>query len=304
MGELTRFKALYPENTLYGMRAAVKAGATVIETDVQIAADGVVVISHDLNTYRCFGSSLNIHNTPYIGQLSKLETSGEFKEKLPTLEQVAQLFVNDEEFSDIQLMLDIKRSNEPWVIERIVAVLESVNPDLRGFWSQRMVFGIWRLDVLKACQEYAPGFPILHIGVSRNLAKKFLGHQEVIGVSLIHIALRAAGGHRFISEVKTTGKAIYSWTINDLQLTKWAVSERLDGIVTDNPELYVHFIDSLSEGNISKYQESNPSSYSTWKSLSKSTMLYGIINLVFTAMDLIWFVTPRKKSCDVPRAEL
>ena len=39
--------ANYPENTMAAFRAAIEAGADMIETDVRLTRDGVPVLIHD-----------------------------------------------------------------------------------------------------------------------------------------------------------------------------------------------------------------------------------------------------------------
>jgi glycerophosphoryl diester phosphodiesterase len=55
----------YPENSLAGFRAALDAGARYIETDVQITADGVAVLSHDPTLHKITGHELAITETDY-----------------------------------------------------------------------------------------------------------------------------------------------------------------------------------------------------------------------------------------------
>ncbi|AOU98195.1 hypothetical protein BI364_09720 [Acidihalobacter yilgarnensis] len=53
-------REFFPENTLAGFASALKLGADGIEFDVQIAADGEAVISHDDYLDRCCGISGSI----------------------------------------------------------------------------------------------------------------------------------------------------------------------------------------------------------------------------------------------------
>lgn len=55
----------WPENSLAGYRAVLEAGARYIETDVQITADGVAVLSHDHSLHRVTGHDLLITATDY-----------------------------------------------------------------------------------------------------------------------------------------------------------------------------------------------------------------------------------------------
>lgn len=53
----------WPENSLAGHSAALTAGATWIETDVHITADGVPVLSHDPSLQKLTGCDLEIAQT-------------------------------------------------------------------------------------------------------------------------------------------------------------------------------------------------------------------------------------------------
>lgn len=55
----------WPENSLAGYRAVLEAGARYIETDVQVSADGVAVLSHDASLLRLTGHDLLITATDY-----------------------------------------------------------------------------------------------------------------------------------------------------------------------------------------------------------------------------------------------
>lgn len=55
----------WPENSLAGYRAALAAGAACIETDVQITADAIPVLSHDPNLLRLTGHNLSIAGNEY-----------------------------------------------------------------------------------------------------------------------------------------------------------------------------------------------------------------------------------------------
>jgi len=55
----------WPENSLPGFRAILEAGACLLETDVQITADGIAVLSHDPSVLRVTGSDLQITATSY-----------------------------------------------------------------------------------------------------------------------------------------------------------------------------------------------------------------------------------------------
>jgi glycerophosphoryl diester phosphodiesterase len=55
----------YPENSLEGYRAVLGAGARYIETDIQISADGIPVLSHDPTLLKITGTELEVTKTSY-----------------------------------------------------------------------------------------------------------------------------------------------------------------------------------------------------------------------------------------------
>jgi glycerophosphoryl diester phosphodiesterase len=55
----------YPENSLAGFEAALRAGALYIETDVQLTADGVPLLHHDADVARLTGHDHVVMQTDY-----------------------------------------------------------------------------------------------------------------------------------------------------------------------------------------------------------------------------------------------
>ena len=45
----------WPENSLLGFQSVLEAGACYIETDIQITADGIAVLSHDPSALKICG---------------------------------------------------------------------------------------------------------------------------------------------------------------------------------------------------------------------------------------------------------
>lgn len=68
------YPELYPENTLVGIEAAIRAGARLVEVDVQLSADEVPVLLHDRTLQRVCGAKGTVHHLPYE-QLRKLHPS-------------------------------------------------------------------------------------------------------------------------------------------------------------------------------------------------------------------------------------
>ncbi|QJA06415.1 glycerophosphodiester phosphodiesterase [Thermosulfurimonas marina] len=57
------FPAKFLENTLESLEGALKAGADIVEVDLQRTKDGFLVLSHDRNLKRTFGVDLDIEES-------------------------------------------------------------------------------------------------------------------------------------------------------------------------------------------------------------------------------------------------
>src|SRR5689334_14576223 len=57
------YSARYPENTLLGIRAAIDAGADIVEADARLSADGEVFCAHDPDLQRIAGQPIRIAET-------------------------------------------------------------------------------------------------------------------------------------------------------------------------------------------------------------------------------------------------
>ncbi|MGH8397158.1 MAG: glycerophosphodiester phosphodiesterase family protein [Gammaproteobacteria bacterium] len=105
---------LYPENTLEGFTAAVKAGARRLECDVQLSADGVPFVSHDDSLERTAGLDRNITNmnavelgTITVGERQRFD--GRYANvKLPRLDTLIAWLQTQ---SEVNLFVEIKRQS-------------------------------------------------------------------------------------------------------------------------------------------------------------------------------------------------
>ena len=91
------YSQCYPENTLAGFQAALRAGAQCIEFDVQFTADRVPVVFHDTELARVTGSKGRIQEISFaaLSQLraSEVDRLGKqfLQEPIPSLQDVLDL---------------------------------------------------------------------------------------------------------------------------------------------------------------------------------------------------------------------
>jgi glycerophosphoryl diester phosphodiesterase len=148
--------AKYPENTLVAFRAALEAGASYLEVDLQLSADGVAFVHHDWDTLRTCGVA-GIVGEQTSAQLASL-TAGftsqfgeEFEaEPLPSLTDLCALL---EEWPDVTVFLEIK----PQSVERFGpgAVLDAILPHAEPLGARAVLLS-FSTEVLFAARERSP----------------------------------------------------------------------------------------------------------------------------------------------------
>ena len=125
------FPARYPENTLAGIEAALRAGARYVEFDVQLCADGTPVVLHDATLARtagdprcvmdCVWSSLgdvSVHEPARFGPLAATMP-------LPSLAQLVDLL---QHWPDAHALVELKtesleRFGVDMMMDRVSGVL-------------------------------------------------------------------------------------------------------------------------------------------------------------------------------------
>lgn len=227
---------MFPENTLIAFQGALESGADGIETDVHLSRDGVVVITHDASTLRCYGRPGNVWEQDFHGEkgMSSFVTVGKPYSKMPTLTEVLDLMTR-KEWSDKWLLLDIKVDNQLQIIEALEETLKSTNSDM-SFWASRIVLGIWHHKFLPYCETYLPQLPITHIGLHTHYARShFLHHPQISSFNLQLYSLVTASQQRFIKEAHALGKPVYVWTVNDERSMRYCMHLKVDAILSDDP---------------------------------------------------------------------
>jgi len=125
----------YPENSRSGLSAALAAGAPYVEFDVQLTADAVPMVVHDLNLFRTTGQDRLINQTPYAearaAEIAERQRFGDaFRgERICTLDEVVELF---EQWPRAHPVVEIKReSAEAYGVDAMVEIVMKALRPLR-----------------------------------------------------------------------------------------------------------------------------------------------------------------------------
>ncbi|RYP67154.1 hypothetical protein DL771_007382 [Monosporascus sp. 5C6A] len=235
------YSAVAPENTIEAFRRAAEAGAHALETDLRLSRDGVVVLMHDASLKRTFGedSKVRDHDWSYLSQLRTLRKPHQPMARLVDLLE----YLNEPGLERIWVMFDIKRDGDPGeMLQRIAATLDSVPARARGGrpWRDRVLVCCWNAAFAREGARHLPGFRLAHVGFSTTYARALLRHGLVSAASMLRFSLASPLlGARFARDMRRAGVPLFVWTVNDAAWMRWAVRGRLDGVITDDPKLFL-----------------------------------------------------------------
>jgi glycerophosphoryl diester phosphodiesterase len=215
-----------PENTLSAMRKAIESRADYAEMDVQLTADGVVVLLHDRDLKRVAGVSRRLDELSYA-EVRQLDVGSWFDpafagERVPTLDEVISLCRGK-----IRLNIELKFFGPDRRLAEQVADIVGK----RGFESDCLVTSL-NYDALLEAKRCNPR---LRTGLTVAHALGDVSRLEVDALSiradfLSDDLLRAAHRH---------GREVHAWTVNDARQMTRLMKRGVDNIITSDPDLAV-----------------------------------------------------------------
>jgi glycerophosphoryl diester phosphodiesterase len=224
-----------PENTIQAFTNAIAAGATHLETDVQVTQDGVAVLFHDDDLKRVAGIASKVSDVT-LSQLQRIEIDGQ---TIPTLVEAL------EALPSAKFNIDIKTEGaiSP-TVEALIGAKALDRVLVSSFSNQR------RLSALKLIDEAgmsvassADGAVLLRLlwATALNDFGSFLHNSR--GICALQIPTRYFGlsltSKRLIDFATRAGLQVHYWVVNDpLQMVR-LVERGAAGIVTDRADIAV-----------------------------------------------------------------
>jgi len=190
-----------PENTLASFDRALADGCDGFEFDVRLTADGEAVICHD----------------PQFGRIEIAQAKAQELAALPKLQEVLERY-RGRAFLDIELK---------------VSGLEEITADLlRQHPPRSFVVSSFLPEVLRAVRRADGAIPLGLICETRAQLRSWrrlpleyvIPHHSLIGQDVI-------------AELRTAGKKILVWTVNDARDMKRLAEWEVDGIISDDTTL-------------------------------------------------------------------
>lgn len=219
-----------PENTPPAFRAALKAGATHLETDVHASADGIAVVSHDPDVKRVSGHEASVEQLS-MAELRAIDLGG--GQGFVSLSEVLA------EFPHALFNVDVKSSR---------AVEPAARAILAAGATDRVLITSFSLRRRRRTVTLLPGVSTSASSVQVLCA--FVGARLRIAPLIRHVA-RAVDAlqlperygrfrlvtPRTVRAWHAAGLEVHVWTVNDLADMRRLLALGVDGIITDRCDL-------------------------------------------------------------------
>jgi len=163
----------YPENSLLGLEMSLKAGACMLEFDVQMNADHELIVLHDSDLQRTAGMADSVFNLKLSELLSvsvhEPERLGDqfLKTPVPTLKQMMELVAG---YPNATAFVEIKdESLTQWGLDHVMVALQK---ELMPYASQSVIIA-YNLNALKVVKQrglYSTGW-VLDVFDEENYRK-------------------------------------------------------------------------------------------------------------------------------------
>lgn len=213
-------EAGYAKNSLAALRCAQEAGFWGAEFDVNMTADGVLIVYHDGDIK---GKKIEKH--PY-SEFADFEIKN--GEKIPTIDQYLE---QGKKYPETMLVYELKPHScdevEDRFIELTIAKLEE--HDLLD--PERVMFISFSLHICEVLVQKLPGFSVQYLDSNRNPDE--LADLGINGVDYNQAVFKV---HRkWYRKARKRDMSVNVWTVNNKKAMKKMLRLGVDMITTDNP---------------------------------------------------------------------
>lgn len=219
-----------PENTVEAFQLAIEQGADGIELDVQLTADGVLVVIHDEKVDRVTEGKgfVKDYTLDELRQYTVCSKKFEnYKEaKIPTLEEVLELVKP----STVKVNIELKTGIfwYPKIEEKTAKLVEKMGMSDRIIYSSFNHYSIQRLKQIVPDAETA----YLYSDVILNVEE----YTKKTGVDGIHPALYHVNMANFLEEYMKSNLKVRVWTVNRKKDMRKLMDVGVEAIITNYPD--------------------------------------------------------------------
>ncbi|MBI3996033.1 MAG: hypothetical protein HY352_00085 [Candidatus Omnitrophica bacterium] len=216
--------AVAPESTRAAINAAIRAGAAMIELDVQMTRDGRLVVFHDDRLERTTNGAGRLRATTYA-RLARLDAGTWFDPRFSgeriLLASHALRFIPPR----VRINLEVKRTTRPKALVRTIRALLR-----RTRHSSRILLSSFDATLLRLLRR--AGWPCAVI--CRRQADRALACAIRLGCESWH-PFHALATPRRVARAHAAGLRVHAWTVDDRRTVRRLLRMGVDGIFTNDP---------------------------------------------------------------------
>ena len=228
------YSAQAPENTMPAFQKCIDNRFTAAELDVQMLADGTVVVLHDDNLKRTTGVDKNVWEVTY-DEIKDLDNGSFFDESftgttIPTLDEVIRLAGRGKE--KLYLNIEIKRNgHDDGIVEKVIEIIRKNNyMDYCDVTSQDY-------ETLEEVRKVDPKI------LTAYTSAIGIGDIDTLDAADIISIQETFATYENVDRIHRAGKRVFVWTVNEEPTMKKLVSLNVDAILTNDPALCREVID-------------------------------------------------------------
>ncbi|WP_315582764.1 glycerophosphoryl diester phosphodiesterase [Actinomyces viscosus] len=223
--------SLAPENTMAAFRAAVDHRVAWVEADVDVIADGTVIVCHDSTLDRTTNRT-GRYDDLTVADLPGIDAGSWFSprfngEPLPTLGSLIDLMNETGLNANIEIQPNgTGREATLRLIDGVAAQLERLRP------GAEVIVSSFSHVLLYLFRQRAPKVPVGCLYKSRTLSEDWRSTLEIVGADYIHPEDSSLTREQ-VQAFRAEGYGVNVWTVNSLSRANELFNWDVTGVFSD-----------------------------------------------------------------------
>lgn len=224
-----------PENTMEAFKLAIKQKADMIETDVHLSKDGTLIIMHDETIDRTTNGIGYIKDMTFK-ELNQFNANNHMEQfefcSIPKLDELLQLIKQHQILLNIEIKTDI--INYPGIEQKLIDIIKLYNVE------DQIIYSSFNHYTLKNIKQLNPNAKIA-ILYSQALYKPW-EYAKKINAQYIHPYYPNLRIPEYIKHCHELNIKVNTWTVNQRFNMKELINLKVDGIITNYPDIAYQLI--------------------------------------------------------------
>lgn len=211
-----------PENTLAAFAHGAAAGAEMLECDVQLTADGQVVVIHDETLERTTNGYGDV-GTRTLAELRELDAGN--GERIPTLQELIDLARE----ADVELLVELKSpARYPGLEEHVLSLLEGSS------YLDRTVLQSFDWDSLRRVRQLSP---LARLGALYDVGALDVSWPPADAEYVCPPAEMVLVNPGLVRQAHNEGRGVFVWmnAVESPLTYRFLASFGVDGLIVDDP---------------------------------------------------------------------